>query len=181
MTRAGLVCLMLGTALGLTGCIGAGRNSELTALTEHFPTVTGIDLLGREITVPADLDGERRFVVSAYRREQQTNVDTWIAQWDRIAQRAPGIVFCELPVIDQGSALFRWWVNNGMRMGITGDDRRRAVVTVYTDVSAFLAAIGADANDTVHVFVLDAEGRIAARTQGDFSDAKLDALLPPAP
>lgn len=181
-----IVLTVITAMLSLTGCIGAGRNSDVVATPPDvaslpslasFPTVVGIDLLGRERSVPKDLPGSTRLVIAAYEREQQSDVDTWIAQLPAIRKRIPDVTFCELPVIAKGNPLFRAWVNNGMRSGIRDDQRRAEVITVYTDVQRFLEATDQRDTSGIAVFLLDNDAFILARTRGRFSTEKFEALV----
>jgi hypothetical protein len=166
--------------MGLVGCIGAGRNSEVAVKQSSmpmFPEVVGIDLTGAERRVPQDLTGPFRLVIAAYKREQQADVDTWIENLDQIRSRLPEVAFYELPVIPKGGAVFRFYVNNGMRSGITDQQRRTQVITVYTDVPEFLSAVGQADTGSILTLILGDGGVILGKVEGRFSPDQLDTLL----
>ncbi len=171
---------LLAAALGivsalLPGCIGAGTNSSLRPVPSGFPEVTGIDLLGREVRLPAGLSGSPRVVVVAFEREQQADVDTWIRAAEPLLAARPAARLYEVPVIGASSAPFRFWVNNGMRAGIPDEAARRRTVTVYTDRDGFLATLGAR-RESITALLLDDGGRIAWRADGPADPAKVAGL-----
>jgi hypothetical protein len=156
-------------AHGLTGCIGAGINSELIVRdAATFPAVSGINLNGQTIEIPRGLSGSIRVVVVAFEQRQQGDVDTWINALapDLAAER--DLALYELPVIYTGSAPFRFWVNNGMRSGITDETARNRTITVYTDREKFYAALGVQ-QGSITTFILAPDDTIAWRADGPAS------------
>lgn len=169
------VGLLMATAT-ITGCIGAGANSRLVTQTGGaFPIVSGINLHGDTVAIPAELEGERRIVVVAFEQQQQRDVDTWIGALEGDLRADPNLKLYELPVIYEGSAAFRFWVNNGMRSGITDDLARHRTITVYTDRDAFYAALGVRQN-SITTFVIDKSGAILWRADGPATDGSLADL-----
>lgn len=167
------------SALALAGCIPAGVNSPVATKGVEgvtFPDVVGIDLEGEQLALPAEFAGRRNLVAIAFEREQQAVVDTWIAAAEPLLSRDPELRLYEVPTIYEGSALFRLWVNNGMRAGITDPIARRRTVTVYVDRDRFIAALSIPDTRNVHLLLLDADGQIAWRTTGPADPDKLAAL-----
>ena len=79
-------------ALTLTGCIPAGLNSPIQSsgvAGVTFPSVVGIDLEGKEISLPSGLSGRRNLVAIAFKREHQPVVDTWIAGVEPLLAQDP--------------------------------------------------------------------------------------------
>ncbi len=178
-TTTSLVAGGLLSALTLAGCIPAGVNSPVVATSSAgvtFPEVVGIDLEGEQLSLPAGFAGRRNLVAIAFEREQQAVVDTWIRAAEPLLARDPGLRLYEVPTIYEGSALFRLWVNNGMRAGITDQVARRRTVTVYVDRDRFIAALSIPDTRDVHLLLLDADGQIAWRTTGPADPDKLAAL-----
>lgn len=119
----------------LTGCIGAGSVSNVTAaaLGSTFPVVTGTNLTGEEVTLPEGFAGRRNLVATDFERDEQTEVDTGIA----IADARPGLSFYELPTIEARETLFRLYVNNGIHAGIADEAGRKRTITLYLDKERF--------------------------------------------
>lgn len=170
---------MIAATLVLGGCIAAGPNSTVTTRGDagiDFPEVTGVNLEGEEIALPAGFRGERNLVAVAFKRGQQEKVDTWIAELDRLAEVDPELRFYELPTIYEANALFRMWVNNGMRSGIQDPVARKRTITLYLDREKFMAELAIPTMDDIHLFLLDEGGRVMWRAAGSADDAKLASL-----
>ena len=165
-------------ALTLAGCIPAGINSPVQSsgvAGVKFPDVDGIDLEGKEISLPTGLAGRRNLVGIAFEREHQPVVDTWIARVEPLLAQDPELRLYEVPTIYESSTLFRLWLNNGMRAGITDQVARRRTVTIYVDREQFNDALSIPHTSDVHLLLLKAEGRIAWRSTGPANDEKLAA------
>jgi hypothetical protein len=170
---------MIAATLVLGGCIAAGPNSSVTTRGEagiDFPRVTGVNLEGEEIALPSGFQGERNLVAVAFKRGQQAKVDTWIAELDRLAEADPEMRFYELPTIYEANALFRMWVNNGMRSGIQDPVARKRTITLYLDREKFMAELAIPDMDDIHLFLLDRRGQVVWRAAGSADEAKLASL-----
>lgn len=181
MNFANTIKLLVCTAalLAGAGCIPAGQVSSVVATAQNgaaFPRVTGINLEGDEVALPAGFAGRFNLVAVAFERQQQAQVDTWIAASERLRADRPGLRFYEVPTIFAGNALFRLWVNNGMRAGIPDPDARQRTITLYLDRERFKTALDIADTADIHVLLLDAAGRVLWRTTGPSSDQKLAAL-----
>lgn len=154
-------------ALLLLGIVGTSADSQIG-------TIAASDLNGREIVFPRDLPGQRTLALIAYERGQQGAVDSWVEGLDL---RQSDIPWVELPVIEDRGALFRSFIDNGMRSGIVQPEARARVVTLYTDPEAFRRRLGLEGAQTIHAVVLSREGRVLARAAGPYSEEKARVLL----
>ncbi|MBP9837346.1 MAG: hypothetical protein KBC84_01400 [Proteobacteria bacterium] len=170
--------ILLAAILTFTSCIGAGQNSTIKsqASYNYFPELIGINLHGQEKKVPSELPGGKKLLIVAYQRAQQKDVDTWIDSIDKVQSKIKDLKFYEIPLIEKGSAFFRFYVNNGMRSGITDEIRRGEVITVYTEVDKFLPLVRQKNTDLIKTFLLNSEGKILSEVEGRFSENNL-ALL----
>lgn len=105
-----------------------------------FPPLIADDLNGRSLNLPADLPGKLTIVFIGYKREQQSNVNVWVEQLD--LRETGGQAWLELPVVGRGAVLFRSFVDNGMRSGITSPQMRVRTITIYSSWRAFNLALG---------------------------------------
>lgn len=153
-----------------------GLASAGTAAAEpRFPATTTQDLNGRTLTFPEQFPAERTLLLIAFYREQQADLDEWIYELDLDAADAP--VWLEIPVIEDNGAIFREFVDNGMRSGITSEEARARVFTIYGDPDAFRAALELGSDELVYLLVVDREGRVLHREYGRYSEAKAGPLL----
>jgi hypothetical protein len=132
----------------------------------HFPVTTTKDLAGRSLTLPQDLPGERTILLIAFQREQQKDIDTWVAGLHLSDGALPWL---ELPVINDPGAFGRWFIDSGMRRGIPDQATWQHVVTVYTRKVDLLAALGITDEKTIHVLVVDRQGSIIEAISGNFN------------
>lgn len=171
--------IAMAALMKLSGCISAGSNVDPVFTGEmgrDMPEVVGINLEGKDVRIPDGLDGEAILVIVAFQREQQENVNTWIPELVELEKTNPDFRFYELPVIYKGGAAFRFWVNNGMRSGITDTPSRLRTITVYTDREAFNQFLNIPNTDQIQLFLLNREKQIVWRSTGDYSPEKYDAI-----
>lgn len=141
-----------------------------------FPVIEAESLRGRELRLPADLKGARNLLLVAYKREQQADIDTWLAVLDTLTPQLPDFAYYELPTIGSGYKWMRAMIDGGMRQGIPDRAQRDRTITLYLDVDWFRAQIGTAGNDSIAALLVDREGNIAARWYGRYSAARGDSL-----
>jgi hypothetical protein len=139
-----------------------------------FPTLTADDLNGRSLSIPADLPGTPTIVFIAYKREQQPNINAWVEKLD--LHETGGLAWVELPVVGLGAVLFRSFVDNGMRSGITSPEMRARTITIYSSRSAFNRALGIPGRGEIYVALVDPDGTVHALIAGDVTEAKVAQL-----
>ena len=139
-----------------------------------FPTLTADDLNGRSLSIPADLPGTPTIVFIAYKREQQPNINAWVEKLD--LHETGGLAWVELPVVGLGAVLFRSFVDNGMRSGITSPEMRARTITIYSSRSAFNRALGIQGRGEIYVALVDPDGTVHALIAGDVTEAKVAQL-----
>ena len=84
----------------------------------HFPTVSGTNLDRQEMTFPADFAGALNILFVPFLQSQQPVVDTWVPFAQDAEAAFPGVVYYELPTINNMPGLARTFINEGMRAGI---------------------------------------------------------------
>jgi hypothetical protein len=142
----------------------------------QFPTVTGLNLQRRKLTLPQDLEGELNLVLIAFQQWQQTQVDTWIPFVRQLEESHSGVRYYELPTIQRLNVLSRTFINEGMRAGIPDPVARERTITLYVDKNAFRQALQLPGEDDIYVLLLDRRGRVVWRTEGTFTSEKGDSL-----
>lgn len=150
----------------LSGCIGAGTNTGFDFQSDtQIPAMTGVDLFGEDRSIPGTFDGKLNIVTVAFEQEHQLDVNTWIPIADELMETHENLRFYEIPVIFKANALFRTWVNNGMRSGIPSDKARERTITVYTDREALSEKMQFQM-DRIYTFIVDGGGQILWRAEG---------------
>ena len=143
----------------------------------HFPTVSGFNLNRQESTFPQDLSGELNILFVPFLQRQQLVVNTWIPFAQETEAAFPGVIYYELPTIDEMPTLSRMFVNEGMRAGIPDETARERTVTLYIDTRKFMDATDIPGKDEVHVLLVNRSGDILWRTTGRFDETKGEELL----
>ena len=171
-----LVILLISTAVFLSeGCIST---SEVSVNEKNiFPTVTGTNLHGDEKTLPECLEKDKTILVVAFQRWQQELCDEWYAEIEKYMGENEDTAYFEVPTIRKMNGFMRWFIYRGMRGGITSAEMRRQVVTLHIDKEPFTKALDIGSEETVYVFVVDKNGKILSRAEGEFSSSKWQKLI----
>lgn len=141
-----------------------------------FPKVRGANLERRPFTLPDDFEGEINLVLIAFKREQQTDIDTWIPTARQLGRSHPGFRYYELPTISRGVPLARWWLDDAMRAGIPDPEARAATITLYLDKRAFRTALALPSEETIYALLVDRAGRVLWRAEGGWTEEKGHAI-----
>jgi hypothetical protein len=133
-----------------------------------FPTVTARDLTGEERQLPTAFEGDRNLVIVAFRRQQQTDVDTWVPWIDERMQVDPGFRFYELPTISDMWAPARRFIDGGMASAIRDEVVQRRTLTIYGDVRRLTDPLEIDDRSMIWLFLVDGSGLVRWRAGGSF-------------
>ena len=135
-----------------------------------FPDLEADDLNGRTLSLPKDLPGQPTIVLIAFKRKQQSSVDAWVDRLDLLPEGGPAWI--EMPVVGRGAAIFRSFVDKGMRAGITSEFMRGRTITIYSSRRAFNNALGIQSMKDIYVALVDPNGTVHILIQGDVSEKK---------
>lgn len=167
---------VIGLCLFLSACIGSGVNSTVEKQAAGtFPVMTGIDLHGNEKQLPESFEGKKNLVSIGFEREDQAEIDTWIEFAETLETTNKDLRFYEVPLIYEINPAYRWWINNGMRSGVVGDEARTRTITVYTDREKFLEIMEMN-TDRIYTLLLDENGKILWRGEGALTENHKAAL-----
>jgi hypothetical protein len=167
---------LLVTALFAAGGAGGADSSSNAASNFRFPALDALNLDKRPVKLPHDFAGERNLVVIAFQRQQQKDVDTWLDTRKRFETIDPALRYYELPTLARLNVFARWFIDNGMRGGIPSHEQRARTITLYLDKEPFRAALGLGDESSIYVLLLDREGNILWRSQGNFDESKAQSL-----
>jgi len=142
-------------ALLATGCASLIPVSSYKD--KAFPTVSGKNLEGQEVQLPAAVAGEPAILLIAYKQNAQFDVDRWALG---LAQAKVDAKLLEVPTITGFvPSLLSGTINSGMREGIPSEDWR-SVVTVFEDGEKIQAMLGNENPRNAQVVVLNREGKM---------------------
>jgi hypothetical protein len=163
-----------------TSCIGSGSLTKLDKRSSSKTIVpfSGKNLIGDQVSFPSDLKNEYNLIIFAFEQEQQPMVDTWINKIPEFNKAFDDFQLYEIPVIYEGSALFRFYVNNGMRTGIRDEAARFRTVTIYTDRKKFLKEMDIkDGMENIYTYLVNKQGEILSFVKGVASDENVVKIL----
>ncbi len=169
--------LLLGSA-GLVWKIAPSKSKLMINLDEaYFPVVSGFNLNRQEFEFPRDFGGEHNLVIVPFKQYQQKIVNTWIPFAQEVEATFPGFIYYELPTIYEMPILSRTFLNEGMRAGIPDQTARERTITLYLDKETFKSALDITSENDIYLFVVNRDGEILWRTNGEYTQKKADDLL----
>ena len=151
---------------------GLGATLPENSPASHFPRVKASNLEKRNFNLPADFEGERNLVLVAFEREQQKDVDTWLREMKRFEEIDPGFHYYELPTIQRPNAFMRWFIDTGMRRGISDRKARERTITLYLEKKTFVDSLLITDQKMIYAFLVDREGKVLWRSEGVFDETK---------
>ena len=134
-----------------------------------FPTVRGSNLLRKKLTLPQDFQGRLNLVFIPFERWHQMEVDSWSALAEELEEKYKGLIYYELPTLQNGGAFYKIFLNEGMRAGIPNPKTRERTITLYLDKVDFRAALGLPDEKHIYVLVVDRQGKEFFRARGLYS------------
>jgi len=161
---------------GLTLMSAVFLATALAQSPAHFPELQSSNLQGRLFHMPGDFEGARNLLLIAFERHQQSNLDTWLHEMKRFEEIDPQFRYYELPTISRMNPVTRWFINSGMRRGIPDKKARERTITLYIDKKPFENALEIHSEKTVYAILVDREGNVLWRADGDFDEAKGESL-----
>jgi hypothetical protein len=141
-----------------------------------FPAITGSNLERRRFDLPGDFEGDLNLVIVPFQMHHQTWIDVWVPHLKRMLAGKSGVRVYELPTLERFDPIRRWFIDGGMRAGIPDRNTREATITLYTDKRAFRQALDIPNEDTIHLLIVDRQGRIHGRVEGRYAPEKLATL-----
>jgi hypothetical protein len=167
---AAVLLLMMATFSGSARSLT--QQGEDHARMAHFPPVKASNLDKRELSLPADFEGDRNLVLIVFQRQQQKDVDTWLDEMKRFEDFYPAFRYYELPTIERPNAFMRWFIDSGMRRGIPDHKARERTITLYLGKKAFCDALLITDEKKIHAFRIDRSGAVMWKAEGVFDAAK---------
>ena len=147
-----------------------GRIQEVpTGVEMTFPTVSGSNLLREKLTLPQDFQGKLNLVFIPFERWHQMEVDSWSALAEELEEKYAGLVYYELPTLQNGGAFYKIFLNEGMRVGIPNPKTRERTITLYLDKAEFRAALDMKDEEHIYILVVDRQGNEFFRLRGQYN------------
>lgn len=128
----------------------------------------------RKVVLPQDLPGEKTLVLIVFARNQKPSIETWVQGLNLRSTKEPWV---ELPIVDMNNTKKRFFINEGMRRGVSSESMRDKIITLYTDRAPFLKSMGLPfKTSTIYVVIVTRSGQVLASVEGDYTVEKAELL-----
>ncbi len=141
-----------------------------------FPQMNAENLNRETMKLPSQLRGELNLVMVAFQQWQQSVIDSWVPFLESLAEMYNDFDYYELPTIRKMNALYRRFIDGGMRAGISSRDTRARTITLYIDKDSFKEALDIVTEETIYLYLLDKEGKILWESEGKLTEEKAASL-----
>lgn len=140
-----------------------------------LPTIHAKRLDQQPLQLPAQLPAERSLALVAYTKHQREEVQSWIRGMRLELDSA--LPWFRLSVLnDPGSETARSAAEKRLLAHYPNAAERARLVPIFTDRAAFARAARVSSTDHAAVLVVDRNGRVLARAEGPYDEAKAQAL-----
>lgn len=141
----------------------------------RLPTLFAKRLDQQPIVLPQHLPAERTLALVTYRRDHRAEIDSWIRGL-RLDEDS-SIAWVRMPVLnDPGNESERSAIEDKLLARHPSPSDRSRLVPVFTNREAFVRAAGISGTEHASVLVLNRDGKVLARAEGQFDEAKAQAL-----
>jgi hypothetical protein len=141
-----------------------------------FPSINGSNLNGRKFNLPEGFEAELNLVAIAFFTSQQGLVDSWGPAVRRLMAEHKNLKFYEMPTLSLENGVVKAFIDGGMRSGIPDESVREVTITVYLDRIQFLKSIGETRDNTIHLLLVNRQGKILWRGHDAYSKEQEDSL-----
>jgi len=141
-----------------------------------FPALTADSLAGDTVTIPDPAKGKITLVVMSFKRDSQSQNDSWLGPFENEFGKKQDYFFYEVPMIRRRFVFMAPLIDSGMRSAIP-DEKHKNVVTYYGDVEPYKRALKIEDIYLGYAFLLDRRGIIRWQGQGLAKPGDIKALL----
>ena len=129
-----------------------------------------------EVRLPADLGSPHTLVLMGLRRAHQKQVDTWLAEVERLTGDHPGLDVVQTPLMGPQNRLVRGIVESAMRAQFKDRAQRERLIPLYVEPEPFLAQLGISDRDAAVVLLVDGGGAVLWMGRGSTGPEPLAEL-----
>ena len=134
-----------------------------------FPAVYGSNLLREKKSLPADFKGRMNLLFVAFKQWQQSEVNSWVPWVKEMESKYAGLIYYELPVIEDRSSLSKWFINEGMRAGIPNPVTRERTITLYLNKDEFRNLLELRDEEHIHILFIGSNDEVLHQERGGFT------------
>lgn len=142
----------------------------------RLPAFMSQNLMRKPVTVPADLPSDRTLALITFQRSHRAQAESWVTGLN--LKNDPTITWMRIPVVnDPGTSKGRDEIENRFLQHYKGEAERSNLVPVFTsDRTSFVRSAGLQGTEQSYAVVVNREGDVLARVEGEFSAEKAEIL-----
>ena len=133
---------------------------------DRFARMAARDLERRPRSLPEAFTGRWNLVLVAFRREHQSDVDTWTSWQSTVGEEHREFECYEVPVLAVRWLPMRRAIDGGMAYAVGDAAIKQRTMTVYTNVARAAHALDIDDTSVITALLVDGTGTIRWRTTG---------------
>ncbi|HXC06880.1 MAG TPA: hypothetical protein VNZ86_19110 [Bacteroidia bacterium] len=147
-----------------------------------FPKLTGETLDGATLTIPDACKGKYTLIGMAHSSDAEQDLQTWI---DPVYQKyiaksglmdaAEDINVYFIPMFT-GSSLPFYEKSKKKMKETTQKDLQGHVIFYKGEITSYKTELSIEKKDTPYIYLLDPQGKVVYTTNGNWTEAKMDAL-----
>ena len=141
-----------------------------------LPSFMAHSLMRQPVAVPEGLPSERTLALITFQRSQRTQAESWIEGLN--LKNDPSIAWMRMPVFnDPGTSSGREATHARLMQSYQGESERANMVPVFTaDRDSFVRDAGLSGIDKSYAVVINRNGDVLARVEGEFDAEKAQTL-----
>jgi hypothetical protein len=141
----------------------------------EIPTFVSHTLAHQSMTVPEDLPNKRTLALIGFKRAHHDKVQSWVDGLN--LQNDTSIAWMRMPVInDPGTREGRDAVEDKLLRRYPLESERARLVPAFVNRDRFARAAGLHSIDEVYAVVMNRQGEVLARAEGEFNQEKASRL-----
>ena len=178
MNKISLISIVWGVMAMITGSTSAEQNKQagMSVIGLKFPTLTTDSLAGNKVTLPDSAKGKVTLIVMSFKRDSQSQNDSWLGPFEKEFGQKEGYLFYEVPMIRRRFVFMSPLIDSGMRSAIP-NEKHKNVITYYGNVDTYKQALKIEDIYLGYAFLLDREGIIRWQGQGSAKPEDIKALI----
>jgi len=178
MNRVLSISIIMGALVMAATAITAEQAPQASrgVIGSKFPVLNAESLAGDAVALPDSIKGRVALVVMSFKRDSQSQNDSWLGPFEKEFGQKQGFFFYEVPMIRRRFVFMAPLIDSGMRAAIP-NEKHKNVVTFYGDVEPYKQALKIQDIYLGYAFLLDRQGVIRWQGQGMAKPDDIKALL----
>jgi len=152
------------------------KQTGISVIGLKYPTLTTDSLAGTKVTLPDSAKGKVTLVVMSFKRDSQSQNDSWLVPFEKEFGQQEGYFFYEVPMIRRRFVFMAPLIDSGMRAAIP-NEKHKNVITFYGNVDPYKQALKIEDIYLGYAYLLDREGIIRWQGQGLAKAEDIKALI----